>query len=215
MDQPDPVDALPEPQRQVFALGVFVLNFATAENLFLNNLCVMAKVSDQFARAALSGVRAEAAIGYIRRFFEVTNAAPAERNAYEHVFSHFQHISQARNLLLHYGIKWAGPDPASPFGHKFVSSDRARALTDAKTRTIPISSEALNQMSEDIGRIMELLTEFHLAHNGPKPWRIGDHVQAALRRPWRYKPPQVQTRKAPQQPGKVTRKPKPAQKDPR
>jgi len=211
MNSTHSVDALPEPQKQIFALGVFVLNFAATESVFLNNLCVMAQISDQFARAALSGVRAEAAIGYIRRFFEVTNAISAERESYEHVFNQFQSISQARNLLLHHGIKWVGPDPKLPFGHAFVSSDRARALTEAKTRTVPISSALLNQMSEDLFRIMWLLTEFHIAQ-GRQPWRISEQVQSTLRRPWLYKPPQAQTRKPRPQSAKATRKSKQAPK---
>lgn len=191
----DQVNALPEPQKQIFALGVFVLNFSIAENLFLQNLCVMAKVSDQFARVAMSGVRAEGAISYIRRFFEVTNAPQTEKDAYEYVFKHFKDINETRNLLLHHGIKWAGPDDALPFGHKFVATDRARALTQAKTRTIPISSDLLNQMSEDLGRIGTLLTHFHLAHSGPGGWLLSAVGQHEMQRPWLYKPPKQQSQK--------------------
>lgn len=194
-DAADLIAALPEPQKQIFALGIFVLNFAVVENLFLQNLCVMTKVSDQFARVAMSGVRAEAAISYIRRFFEVTNAPQPEKDAYEYVFKQFKEINETRNLLLHHGIKWAGPDDTLLFGHKFVATDRARALTPAKTRTIPISSEVLNQMSQDLGRIGALLTHFHLAHEGANSWLLSDLAQHDLQRPWLYKPPPQQNQK--------------------
>lgn len=199
MDSADQVEnlvsALPEPQKQIFALGIFVLNFAVVEHLFLQNLCVMSGVSDQFARVAMSGVRAEGAISYIRRFFEVTNAPQTEKDAYEYVFKQFKDINETRNLLLHHGIKWAGPDDTLSFGHRFVATDRARALTQAKTRTIPISSELLNQLSEDLGRIGALLTHFHLAHGGAGGWLLSDVAQYELRRPWLYKPPPQQNRK--------------------
>ena len=195
MEVEEQINALPEPQKQIFALGIFVLNFAVVEHLFLQNLCVMAQISDKFSRVAFSGVRAEAAIGYIRRFFEVTDAPQTEKDAYEYVFKQFKDINETRNLLLHHGIKWVGPDDALSFGHRFVATDRARSLTQEKTRTIQISSELLNQLSEDLRRIGALLTHFHLAHEGTGGWLLSDVAQYELRRPWLYKPPPQQNQK--------------------
>jgi hypothetical protein len=93
------IAALSEPQKQLYALGRFVLCFAEVERVLLLNLCSIGGVSDEFARAALSGVRADAATDYIRRFFEVTNAEKAKRDAYNELFVHLKLINGARNLI--------------------------------------------------------------------------------------------------------------------
>src|SRR5580700_8014414 len=99
---------LPEGLKQLIALGRFVLEFAQAERFILDALWTLGKVPDELARAAMSGVRAEAAISYINRIFEIRNVKKEEREPFPEIFGHFSAINKTRNLLLHHGIEDGG-----------------------------------------------------------------------------------------------------------
>lgn len=160
------------------ALGEFVLVFAETENQLLETLRVVGRVSKPFARAALSGVRTDAAIQYIERLFEVEAPSPAARALYVEVFPRFRNISTARNLILHYGISDDG-----------VATDKARALTANKVRSLPVSTEILEHMINDLLKIHAIL-RINLLQIQKRAVVPSDLWNVVRRNAWLYIPPQ-------------------------
>jgi hypothetical protein len=163
-------------RKTLMALGEFVLEFAAAESQLLETLRVVGKVPKEFSRAALGGVRAEVAMQYVNRLFEIKPPRKRTLALYHEVFPRFRAINSARNLILHYGISEEG-----------VSTDKSRALTEDKARSIPVSPEILAEMIEDLIKINAILTVnlLVLQKRGVHPTDLWNVV----RRPWSYTPP--------------------------
>lgn len=176
---------LTEGQKELIALGRFVGQFAQAEHYLLETLRVLGGVSEEFARAALAGMRADQAIASLTRLFELTDLDGKKQAAYNDVFAHFRQIGQARNLIFHYGIDYG------------VSTDKSRALTKAKVRSIPVSAEILDQMTDDADKITSHLIVNMFEHGYRRQIPIDAHLRETLQRPWRYKSPAQSPREKP------------------
>lgn len=175
-------DPLTEGQKQLIALGRFVLQFAQAEAFIFEALKVLGGVTDEFARAALSGVRGLDAISYTRRLLKLKKIDETLQRPFLEAFEHFTPINDARNLIVHFGIDVAGPWA--------VSTNRHRALTEADVRVIPVSTEMLDQMTDDCDKMSCIITFAMFAYERAKvtPDRASRNE---LQRPWRYVPPQL------------------------
>jgi hypothetical protein len=171
---------LSEGQKQLIALARFVLEFAQAEEYVVETLWALGNVSDELARAAMSGVRADAAIGYINRLFELRGVKEADRTPFPEVFKHFSDISKTRNLILHHGLETGGVVGT-------YTSDGKRALTLEKMRYQRISTEILNQMTDDLAKVTSMLiVEIFKAKK--ERLEIDRYLTADLQRPWLYTP---------------------------
>jgi hypothetical protein len=165
-------------RQQLMALGEFVLVYAETENQLLETLRVVGKVSKPFARATLSGVRTDQAIQYIDRFFEVVPPKPAVQALYDEIFPRLRNISTARNLILHYGISDEG-----------IATDKSRALTAKRSRSIPMSAEILAHMINDLLKIHAALT-INLLQIQKRAVVPSDLWNVVRRRAWLYTPQQ-------------------------
>jgi len=169
-----------DPQKHIFALGRFVLEFSIVERNILDTLTTICAVPALFTRAALSGVRTDAAIGYLTRYFQIAIVDPKDVASVEEVAERLTPLNAARNLILHHGIEAAGIG--------LVATDRLRALTDERTKTIPVSASILDEMTDDLQKINFMLLAVILNHHDIQ---LADDpsADAVLKRPWRYTPP--------------------------
>lgn len=132
------------------------------------------------APAIFSGSRAEAASQYIKRIVEAQRWPELKRREIEDVFKQLSELTQTRNDILHYGASKIGAD-------EWVVTNKLAAHVEKKIRRTTLSVEILNQMSEDLYKIM-----LHVAGID----RRGKHttappsVEAILTRAWLYKPVQ-------------------------
>jgi hypothetical protein len=195
-------------RKRLIALGEFVLEFAEAESRLLETLRVVGNVSDEFARAALSGVRADAAMQYIDRLFEVMPPDEKVRALYREIFPRFRDINRARNLILHYGIS------EDETGH--VATNKSRALTAKKTDSMRVSTEILHAMTSDLVKIDAIL-KANLLTLQKRQIRPGDLLNY-VRQPWLYNPQrQGRLDKAADQkrPGSSTKRARPPKSSPK
>jgi len=177
----------PTTRRILMSIGEFVLEFADAESQIMETLRVVGKVSQDFTRAALGGVRADAAMQYIDRLFEIKPPRKKTLALYREVFPRFRAINTARNLILHYGISNDG-----------MSTDKSRALSEERARSIAVSPELLEDMIADLIKINAILTVnlLVLKKRSVQPTDLWNDV----RRPWRYIPPQLVKNKSAKSP---------------
>ena len=169
---------LNEWEKTLCALAQFVLMFAKVENAIVRTLQRLSKVSVEVAQAIFSGVRSEGAIQNINRILEISDPInDANRKRFSRAFEQFRHINDVRNLLLHHG---------------------KTALTESRVRSIPISAETLEQMTEDLGKIDALLTLTAIARGGDL--EDADAIYRELQKPWLYKPPRQSPRARPKTP---------------
>jgi hypothetical protein len=165
--------------------------FAKVENAIVRTLQRLSKVSVEVAQAIFSGVRSEGAIQNINRILEISDPInDANRKRFSRAFEQFRHINDVRNLLLHHGIESSGKD--------LVTTNRKTALTESRVRSIPISAETLEQMTEDLGKIDALLTLTAIARGGDL--EDADAIYRELQKPWLYKPPRQSPRARPKTP---------------
>ena len=175
------VSELSEGQKQLIALGIFVLEFAQTEQFLLDTLATLGQISDSFAKAAFSGVKGETAISYLRRYFQMIPIGQEQKSIFEEVFSHFTPINSARNLILHHGIESGGL-----IG--FISTNRSKALSADKAHTIRVSSEILDQMTDDLQKMTMMLMTNMFRHQKVEITQ-DKNMREVLQRPWRYTPP--------------------------
>ena len=173
-------DSLTEGQKQLIALGRFVLEFAQTEQFLLDTLATLGQVSDSFAKAAFSGVRGETAISYLRRYFQMIPIGEEQKSVFEEVFKHFTPINDARNLILHHGIESGGLG--------FIATNRSKALDADSARSVPVSSEILDQMTDDLQKMTYMLMGNMFRHQKVQIAQ-DKHMREALQRTWRHTPP--------------------------
>lgn len=203
-----PDEASEEGQKRLAALGRFILRFANTESILFTTLCVVCHVHPKIGQAIFSGTRADAAIQYIKRVFQVVNMPGNLKASYEDLFEHFTQINSARNLILHYGI--------SSVGDEFVATDKLKALTEDRVRSMPVSAEILDQMSADLEKINATLMLNLLASDADKQEASAkSNVGPVSQQSWLYTPQPAQTKKSEKPPEMATRKPKQAPKDQR
>jgi hypothetical protein len=174
---------LTEEARQLIALGEFVLSFAFCEGDILRVLQTLSKVSPKVGQAVFSGVRAEGAVQSINRILEVSpKIADATKKRYSDAFKQFKHINDARNLILHHGLKREGKET--------VATNRRTALTESRVRTVPISANVLDAMSEDLLSIQLLLAVNDIALNPDGGEEKAEKLYGdSFEKSWRYTPP--------------------------
>jgi hypothetical protein len=130
------------------------------------------------APAIFSGTRLDACRDYIRRIAEAQNWSRRKQDELSDVFKQLSELTRVRNDILHYGALMTGPD-------EWTVSNKLLAHTRDKIRNTRISVEALDQMSDDLYKIM-----LHLAGivKRGKRVRTPPVVEAVLRRAWLYRP---------------------------
>jgi len=160
------------------ALGRFMDEFASIEALMHSLLSHHANVDHKVAQAVFSGVKADVAMGHVRRLLEVypTDNADELRS----LFDQLAIINGIRNLIVHYGAK---PDELE----ELVTSNEYMALTADRVRKATVSPKALRRMTDDLLKIHAHLV-MHLTPEAvsgdPLKW-----CQKMMRQPWRYIPP--------------------------
>lgn len=201
-----PNEASEEGQKRLAALGRFILRFANTESLLFTTLCVVAQVNPKVGQAIFSGSKADGAVQFIKRMFQVMNVPVALKASYEDLFEHFAQINSARNLILHYGISEVGDD--------FVATDRLKALTEDRVRSMTVSAELFDQMTADLEKINATLMLNLFANEADKEETSAkSNIGSVSQQTWLYKPQSVQTKKSEIPSGKATRKSEKAPKD--
>jgi hypothetical protein len=173
------LQALIGPPRQYWqALGGFVSMFSLVEENMQAALWRCVGVGAPVAPAIFSGTRIDAAMGYIRRIAEAQNWPRRKQDEIADVFKQLGELTRVRNDILHYGASMTGPD-------EWVVSTKLVAHTKDRIRSTKISVAILNQMSDDLYKIM-----LHLAGivRRGKHVRTPPVVEAILKRAWLYRP---------------------------
>jgi hypothetical protein len=137
------------------ALGHFVERFAMAEMVVTLVLWRYAKTTKQISRAVFSGVNLDAAMSTIKRIAEATNAPDKTQNDLEWLFNQLSAIRKARNDILHYGAINVAE------GHASVTN-ALKALNIGRIEYFPISPTILQQMTDDLRKIVIRLHITHL-----------------------------------------------------
>ena len=162
------------------ALGEFIDGFARAERDMFLALRWHTKTQDKIARAVFSGVRVDATADFLRRLATVGAIGAPEWEQLEPITAQLKAISDARNLLLHYGAEQIAEGAGN-------ASNRAIALNEEAAKSIPISPDILRDMIHDIRKIR---IHLRVRHVGMPPLRaVHSSIDEALNAPWRYKPP--------------------------
>jgi len=115
------------------ALGRFVSAFSDAEATLLDVLWLSAKMRAPYAQAVLSGVRTEAAIGYINRIAEAKRWSEKKKANWQRLFTQLGLINKLRNDILHYGV--------SMFGSYWVVTNKRVVHHPDRIREIHITAE--------------------------------------------------------------------------
>lgn len=185
------------------ALGRFVDTFASVEDSLFIALCATAKLDAKTGAAVFSGAAVDGSISFIRRLHETRNEPIPPRLG--EVLAQLSAINTTRNAILHHG--------AHPVEDGTLRvTDQLRAHTDKKARSIPISPEVLDVMTEDVVTIVTALAVYTVKTNSPEMYEAsaGPNRDAIDRRAMRallYTPAQPSTKG--QQSQSATQKPKP------
>jgi len=129
------------------ALGEFVHRFAAVEiavHLVLRYYC---KMSANVGKALLSGVRIDDARNRLNRLHEVKLISDPKWGILEPIFQQLLIINGARNDIIHYGASEVDTKTG------FVTNE-IMALTEERVSRFPISSEILDEMTEDLRKIL-------------------------------------------------------------
>jgi hypothetical protein len=201
----------PESTNDYFlALGRFIDKFAQVEKELLQLMRIFCRVPENIARAVFSGVRTDAATGYMTRVLTVQLLHPRVdqiiRKDVQYIFTQLGHINAARNSIVHYGTEFNETG--------YLTSNRAVALTVDRIRETPVSADIIAAMTFDLEKIgwhLRRLTIWYVAETQlPNLEKDG---ATFLRASWRYKPPRPasQRDKRPAKPRKRRRRPRPSQ----
>jgi hypothetical protein len=161
-------------------LGEFIDGFARAERDMYAVLRWHTKTQDQIARAVFSGVRADATTDFLRRLATAGVMPPGEWELLGPVTTQLKTISDARNLILHYGAEQIAEGAG-------IASNKAIALNDEAAKSIPISPDILRDMTQDLRKIRIHLRVRHVGL--PELSAVHESIEEALNAPWRYTPP--------------------------
>ena len=166
-----------EIQRYWAALGEFVGCFSLVENIILATLWKLSGLSEPEAQALLSEPGVDRCLILIKRLGEVKKFEPNQIDHLNQVYTKLPPINTARNKLLHNGAQ--GRDV-----NDLTSSNFMKAYKQEKITGIRISPAILNQMTNDLHRILA-----HLLHvNTALPEEMLEWTTAAdLSRPWLFK----------------------------
>jgi hypothetical protein len=179
---------LAEHNKKLEMLGAFVLDFALAEGLLFITLQTLSRVDVRVAQAIFSGsMRADGAMKLIKRLLEARGEDETKIARYVEIFRHLADINAARNLILHYGLT-AGR------GEKdFFATNSLIALSKSREKTLPFTTEILNQLARDIAKVQtHLVVELKDYEDVTAEAKAitQEFYGPTLRQPWLYKPPQ-------------------------
>jgi hypothetical protein len=196
------------------ALGEFVDEFAKTENFIFWTLHVVSGIETPVFNALLSGTRARAAISYLRRIAETRDTELPQWLT--DAFGQFGTINTERDLILHSGV-------TPTIGLALLVSNKDRAHVSRSARTIPVSAEVLERMTNDLQKISKLLSIWLMTDEiaslramFPSPKiKVSvapDALEHVLRKSWLYKSPQPESkdRKSPPATPKPSRQRKPS-----
>lgn len=157
------------------ALGRFVDKFSRVEATVTLTLWHYAKTPPEISKIAFSGARIETSTQYIKQMAKATDAPQNLRDDLDDVFQQLGIINGVRNDILHYGAEFVAEGNA-------IVSDAFKAK--GQPYSFPISPTALNEMTDDLDKIIAHLKTLHL--NDHQGYTIlGNPVHS----PWRYKHP--------------------------
>jgi len=158
------------------ALGRFVAMFAIAETAIQLTLWHYAKTPAPVARSVFSGVRTNEGINFVKRIVEATGVEAEAKIELEYVTQQLGIINGARNSILHHGA-------LSVAEGRGIVPNALVALTPEKITAFPISPQILDDMTNDLRKI---IVHLHAHHMGRPPPR-GNWLDPVLRSTWRYK----------------------------
>jgi hypothetical protein len=162
------------------SLGRFVAIFAIVEANLSSTLWFYAKTKPEIAKILFSGVRVDVGSTYIKQLAKVTKVKKKHHDELNDVLQQLAAINKVRNVILHHGTKKI----ASGRG---IASDAFRAK--GAPTSFRISSEVLDEMTEDLIKIIVHLRHCHLGVSFPRKKSYRSLLEAALQSPWRYKRP--------------------------
>ncbi|HEV2161425.1 MAG TPA: hypothetical protein VGR52_04210 [Stellaceae bacterium] len=171
----------PEVRAYWQSLGRFVTEFASLESAMQLALWHYANVSPNIGRAVFSGVRADAAMGLIKRISEVEKWEKSKKDTTDELFVHLASINSVRNDLIHFGVQPVG-DGSWQITNAFL------ALTEGRMKKHPISDKILDQMTHDLRKIIYSL--FLLVVDAASAQNLLATFQQQADAPWQYKPAQ-------------------------
>lgn len=172
------------------ALGQFIEGYATTEAVMFQTLAFRSGVSTKMAQAVFSGVRTDAAIGYIKRIYEAHGVKNDEQEEMEYVFTQLKLITDLRNWLVHYG-SFVTTDAGR------IASNITRAMTPEKITELRASVEVLESATDDIHKINDHLMSLMMLRGALIDVRARDFP--SLLRAWQYIPPPNPQKKAQKQ----------------
>ena len=167
-----------EPDPAYFdTLGRFVDEFARAEATAYRVLVHYSKLTQGIAAVHLSGVRIREIINRLSRLYRAGELPATNWEALEPIFKQLGDINKMRDKLLHYGAS------AQQDGTRLITTE-SRALTPDVAERIPMSVATLNEMRDDLRKIVIML---RLRHAGlPLPRALHPSFDEVERAPWRY-----------------------------
>ncbi|MEJ0095130.1 MAG: hypothetical protein WDN46_17450 [Methylocella sp.] len=172
------VETLQEPYHDFwFQLGKFIHTFALAEAELLLLLKYVSGLSGPKAGALFSGARQEGARDTINNILQATKKN-IKKKRLERPFAQLATIGTVRNNLVHWG---ATHDRGN--GESFLVSNEARK--PLKPRTYSVTVQDLNDMCDDIIRIVFLMQYEREASDIPLTQR-----DVFAQKSWLYTPPQ-------------------------
>jgi hypothetical protein len=167
------------------ALGRFVDMFSRAEIATQYTLRSYAKLSANRAQILFYGTRTDPGADLIKSFAKEDGASKEILEDLTYVFAQLRAITTTRNSILHWGAKQVAEGTAYVF-----TGLEGVAPTAKSARHFPISPAILDQMTADLSKIIMALAYRHMGRPSLKAKILRDGIEAALKEPWLYRPPQ-------------------------
>jgi|SRR5579872_4754387 len=162
------------------ALGKFVDMFAQAEDAIARTLWHYAQTKSDIAKIIFSGVRANTSAKLAKQLAEATGVDAQTRKKLEHTLQQLGIIGGARDNILHYGAT-------------LIAEGRGRVSNALRAKgepqEFPISPTILNEMTDDLLKIIFRLNYEHLGRPKPRGALGQTRLDELLRAPWQYKHP--------------------------
>jgi hypothetical protein len=169
--------AVEEYRHRIYLLGLFCLEFSVTESLLHDVVQRLSGLDDRHHQAIFSGLRADAAMGQIRRLLEVNGKSP---KLYDDIFTHLKTVLDARNLVLHNGLTLSNIHP------DIVSTNSRLALSRERERTIPFTADVLERLLHNTSKVNAHLSR-ELCRLAPDRHVVLD--REFLQEAWRDIPP--------------------------
>jgi len=169
--------------------------------------CLWYLAGIKHGRAVLSGVRIEAAMGYINRIAEADEWPSEVRSKWQKLFTQLGHINKLRNNILHFGTT------PTIDGDRWLVSNREIAHHPSRIREAYVTPAILNNAEDDLGFIdVHAFTLMMRQHPKIPRDALPDFDRELKNRTWRYRsqPQAVQVRTTQRTLPKQPRSPRPS-----